>query len=605
MLVALLILCRVICVIGCLLYALGHLIFGLDEIVGPSLNVYAPYTTLTVFSFLMSMHLMQLIKMCCCKRRAITPVLIKSKAELPTTLWERLKYMYQTYLGQDGLFGRRGRYYSWKLVLREALEIPAQTYQGYMISRHIPYPIFPVIYGCVIALNCILVPVIMRSRHLTLMARRNGVLLLDIVFDTIIGAFMPLSLGLSALFAYWADPNIRFKEEFAAMAISSARQFMITSSLDLFITGLPFLYIHLMINSVYNNLLDVQSKYQLQSAGKSKVKRHWIMLGSIWSILWGLFILSEAIRAPYMSTCGKNNLCKLHVSPWFIYERRCDCLIVSFDCSTNPGLNTDTYGQLAHVTSRDISQQALYLIIRECHLESVPQEVATMPEMVLLSFRQTTLGSFDIDLSPCNTLWALNLFNSELSHFPEALHRLPKTMRTIAISQLSVNTLPSWVSTSWTNLRKLYMNDVAFDTFPSQILQLQDLRVLRLYNIPGITNLPTEIENLRHLVQLEIIACSLTELPSEITTLELQTATFSGNQLVSVPWSRKTIQDWNSKPGYHLFLRGNPVCQDLGQDIDPCSSGCSDTCPPTLYRNGICDSGCNSAICDWDGGDCK
>ena len=99
--------------------------------------------------------------------------------------------------------------------------------------------------------------------------------------------------------------------------------------------------------------------------------------------------------------------------------------------------------------------------------------------------------------------------------------------------------------------------------------------------------------------------CNLKQLPNEITTLvQLKVATFGGNQIESVSWSDQIVRDWHLVSESVLFLQGNPVCDVLGQNIFPSSSGCSATCPSTIYKNRICNSGCNSAVCDWDGGDC-
>ena len=282
MLVAILILCRFICVVSCFLMAMCHLAFGPDEEASGTLLLYAPFTTVVVFFILMGLHLTQLIKMCCCKGK-ITPV---HEIKASNTIIGRLQRFYYTYLGNDGLFGRRGKYYNWRLVIREVVEIPAQTYQGYLMSTRVPFTIFPTIYGCTIALDCILVPLILLSSRLSLMARRNGLILLDIVVDIILGAILPFSVLVPSIWMYVQDPNTKYDQVFAVTTISACRQMMITSPLDLVISALPLLFSHMMINSVHNNWLDAQMQKSVpKDAAVLKTSRIFRTLGSIWSAI--------------------------------------------------------------------------------------------------------------------------------------------------------------------------------------------------------------------------------------------------------------------------------------------------------------------------------
>ena len=588
--------------------AMCHLTLGQDEEIGGNLLLSAPFATVVVFFFLMGLHLVHIIKICRCKNR-IVPV---QEFKTPTTFWGKVKLVYHRYLGRDGLFGRRGKYYNWRLVIREVVEIPAQTYQGFLMSHRVPFTIFPTIYGCTIALDCILVPIVLLSPHLSLMARRNGVIMLDIVVDIVLGAILPFSVLVPAILMYLEDPRVKYDETFSAMAISSGRQIMVTSPLDLFISALPLYFSHMMMNSVHSNWLDTKSQKPVDTATVKPIKKGpkskhaFRIFGSIWSAVWGIFILSETIRAPYMTSCGYNDVCALQVHPWFVYESRCECLVVDFNCALNPKVNENTFDLIAEASSQDIGQSSLYLIVQNCQLESIPPEVATMPNLFVLRVRNTLFESFDLDFSSCHSLMYLTMIQTGLPGIPETLKHPAVNLRHIYITDIPIKELPDWISTAWTNVRLVSFENFEFESFPKQLLSISDLSMLRLIKIPGITNLPSEIGTLQNLKSIEMDGCSLKQLPVEITTLpQLKVASFGGNQLESVPWSNQIVRDWQLKRGNVMFLQGNPVCDDLGQDIAPCSSGCSDTCPPTVYCNRVCNVGCNSASCDWDGGDCQ
>ena len=435
MLIATLILCRLCCVISCFLMAACHLILGRDEEIGKTFLLDAPFTTALVFLILMGLHLTQLVKMCCCKGK-ITP--IREHKTAPKTFLKKIIFFYDTYLGRDGLFGRRGKYYNWRLVLREVVEIPSQTYQGYLMSNRVAHTIFPTIYGCAIALDCILVPIILLSSRLSLTARHNGVILLDIVVDIVLGAILPFSVLVPAILMYLDDPTIKYDHIFAAMATSSGRQLMITSPFDLFISSLPLLFSHMMMNSVHNNWLDAQMdqkkpKSVTKIKSSSSSKSIFTTFGSIWSALWGIFIFSEAMRAPYATSCDYNDVCTLQVHPWFVYESRCECLVIEFDCALNPKIKANTVELIAEAASQDIGQSALYLLVRNCQLKSIPQQVATMPNIFVLSFRNMLLETFDLDLRSFHSIKYLTFIKTGLTDIPEALQHLPMNLRNIYI----------------------------------------------------------------------------------------------------------------------------------------------------------------------------
>ncbi len=240
-------------------------------------------------------------------------------------------------------------------------------------------------------------------------------------------------------------------------------------------------------------------------------------------------------------------------------------------------------------------------------MDSVPAQVAEMPNLFLLSFINTQLQSFDLDLSSHKLIMVLSVANTGLKDLPEALLHLPTSLRALYIIGCGAKVLPDSIGTAWSRVQALYLQEFDFETFPTPILKLEQLLELSLQNSPGITTLPSEIQSLGNLKSIQMDGCSLKHLPAEITTLtRLKIATFGGNQLESVPWSDQIVHNWHLTRGNTLFLQGNPVCDKLGPNaIIACSSGCSATCPPTIYNNRRCNFGCNSASCDWDGGDCS
>lgn len=250
--------------------AVVHYILGREEESRISLLLYAPSATVTVFGALLIFHMMGLVRLCSKKQKS-QPV---KQFRKPKTAWGEIKLWYYKYLGVDGWFGRRGKYYNWRIVIREIVEIPSQTYQAYLLSQRSPYTLFPRLYGAVIALDCILVPIILLSSRLTLVTRRNGVILLDIVVDIFLGGVLPFMLLIPAMIQYLDNPDIKYDRNWTAGTISTARHLMVTSAFDLFITALPLYFSHLMINTVHNNWTDGNERllYQVTNKNLTQVK---------------------------------------------------------------------------------------------------------------------------------------------------------------------------------------------------------------------------------------------------------------------------------------------------------------------------------------------
>ena len=269
-------------------------------------------------------------------------------------------------------------------------------------------------------------------------------------------------------------------------------------------------------------------------------------------------------------------------------------------------MNERTFERIEEAATQDIGQNALYLNIQNCQLESLPPKVTTMPKLFLLSLRRMPLRYLDLDFHSCESLMYMLFYQLALPAIPESLQHLPSSVKSIVFIEMDIQELPDWISTAWINLGILSFENLKLERFPIQLVSLTNLYLLRLSGNSGITTLPPEIGALENLKTIAMDDCNLKQLPIEITTLvRLKIASFGGNQLESPPWSDKVIRDWHLTKGKILFLQGNPVCDVLGHDVISCSSGCSATCPPTVYSNRICNPGCNSAVCDWDGGDCQ
>ena len=156
--------------------------------------------------------------------------------------------------------------------------------------------------------------------------------------------------------------------------------------------------------------------------------------------------------------------------------------------------------------------------------------------------------------------------------------------------------------------------------------KLQNLLELNVFN-SQLQALPDSVGNLQNLLYFYAWNNTLTSLPKTVGNMKsLITVALRHNRLVDLPSS---VSQW-SKVEY-LYLAGNPLCAnlDIPSNLEDakglCEQQCSVDCPAHWLGRYGCDdndytyvftknynpnvkpkpnSGCNTAACDYDKGDC-
>lgn len=192
-----LVLFRLVCMFFCLAMSLLHYLFGNNTVAAAALELKDPGVATSTFGILFVLHTYGLGSMGLSyfkPYRRIHASDKKEPAELPknfaarvlTLIWLKVKKFYDDNLSAKGLLGRRGRMYEVRLVAREAIEIPSQSYQAYLMSFHLTRW-WSVMYALIIVVDILLIPIILRLKKIKTLSRRNFVLLLDAIVDTFLG----------------------------------------------------------------------------------------------------------------------------------------------------------------------------------------------------------------------------------------------------------------------------------------------------------------------------------------------------------------------------------------------------------------------------------
>lgn len=363
---------------------------------------------------------------------------------------------------------------------------------------------------------------------------------------------------------FFENPKLSEDPDWVTGAMSTARHLMVTSLFDLLITAMPFYFTHLMLNTVHYNWIDgndlLVSPLEMKPVVvKVKVGRS----GSVISVLWGLLLLIESIRAPNMTSCDSskyNGTCTLEVHPWFIFKKgTCHCLVIQMACHENPELENlqDQESFVELLSTSDIGEKTLYFFAQYCPIETIPPAMSKMRNIVFLEFKSCDLKTLDVSFESWDSILHIFLTENKMEVVPETLKFPPKHLASLVLTGKYIESTPEWITTSWQTLTYLEIG-MALKEFPVEILQLQRLTGLNfVLNSNGtIASVPSEIESLNQLRILKLSDCRLKSLPQEITNLaSLYQVRLAHNQLETIPWSLDQI---NTR---FITLLGNPICQ--------------------------------------------
>jgi hypothetical protein len=220
----------------------------------------------------------------------------------------------------------------------------------------------------------------------------------------------------------------------------------------------------------------------------------------------------------------------------------------------------------------------------------------------------------------------LRIFKTNILTLPKSVGGFKKMVR-LSISYSKLTVIPSTIG-EMENLKYLDLNNNNISSIPDSLCHCKRLVSFNIgYN--HISSLPKDIGSLG-LVSLRSANNSLKVLPESVGDMfNLHTVDIQYNMLDDLPISMKEL----SRIEY-FYVAGNPLCSKnykfpgtLVNAIGLCTMTCSANCPAQFEGDGYCDdgeytfaetkkrfpnakiepkknAGCNSAVCEYDGGDC-
>ena len=287
--------------------------------------------------------------------------------------------------------------------------------------------------------------------------------------------------------------------------------------------------------------------------------------------------------------------------------------------------------------------------------KELPESFGNMTSLLKMNIYTGQLVTLPIDFGKNHKrLREFGVYNNKLTGLPPSIGEMIDLMQLSVPNNLLVS-LPPQIS----DLKELLVFDVAGNSLtalPSKIVQLENLIDLSIEG-NSLTTLPDKIEEMKNLKWLRASHNQLTTLPATIGQLtKLGYLDVANNTLLSLPESigdLRQLQVLNSKNNllsslpnsliklndlHYAYFEGNPLCSagfnykfptNLLKAEGLCKKQCSVDCLDIFLDDKVCDdgdytyarsknqfpdataplkpipnAGCNTAACDYDGGDC-
>ena len=295
-----------------------------------------------------------------------------------------------------------------------------------------------------------------------------------------------------------------------------------------------------------------------------------------------------------------------------LFIARCDCAVLQmthYSRKTFP----ESFGNLSSLVK---------LGVYTGQLETLPDTFGkNHKKLLVLHLISNQLTSLPESIGKLKNLIYLWVFNNQLTSLPESVGKL-KNLNRLNIFNNQLTSLSESVG-ELKNLLYLPVHNNQLTSLPESIGKLNNLIYLNVFN-NQLNSLPESIGELKKLQALYAWNNTLNSMPENVGGMKsLIWVDFRHNNLVTLP---SAVNKW-SKIEY-FYVAGNPLCPnfDFSSNLKTakglCERQCSADCPGHQLGHYGCDdndytyewtnpkvkpklnSGCNTAECEYDKGDC-
>lgn len=626
---------RLVCIVYCGLLAFCHLVLANgDRTATDGLQLKHAYWATALYAITCGLHAAGIVVMLvggrAAKRHQKRHISI---SHVPSTVIPAVQ-IYNRYFSSVGYFGRISSKYNLLMMFFQVFEIPAMTFQAYNLSTLEPNYMFSICASIVILADCILVPLLL-SRSETLY-QRNLWIKWEIFVDYILNVGMQILILLPPFFRFMGNPQGNIADFIWVVKILGSVKFILTTSMtDLVTTILPYVSLHVMLDTLHLNLMDEANHLSISNTGmkkeldqltptasakksvkvkesKSNLTKVLQTLGLCCSTVWGLGVVYIAVTSPLNGGCNSkisNEACKLIICPWLSDASKCHCLSAIFICAENDSLkrltSNELFAQIEHTLDTEFNDSLHLLSIISCPIKRSPPSIATLHDIHFLIYYGTEMEDCDTDISLISRLFTVQFRSVPLQVFPRTLQRSPENLQYLIIVNSSISTFPSWTASALPNLVEIWLTSGNLTKFPKSVLNMTSLEVLAISDHNASFIIPDEIGKLSNLHTLRLAGNRITQLPQILSKLPLSVVTLASNDLkiqTDLPWTINQITQWPRTTSRLFTLAHNPICNissKLNAD-KACQPDCAPLCDFQFSSNVLCDHECFNKECNFD-----
>ncbi|KAF0701015.1 Aste57867_8461 [Aphanomyces stellatus] len=503
---------------------------------------------------------------------------------------------------------------STQLALFHGCDVMCQSYQAYHNSFYLVDRMSAFGFSVVVALNCMVTPWFLLSRHKVIHA--SVVPLVESFLGFLVSTLFQSVVFLAPAIRFTIDHHVKHDTPFTTRLILLGRCMLVSSPLDLVtkfaIQFSSYATLHKLVQSFAagaHRPAKTSPSTAHDSTTSSRVQTHFqldfrhhrlLVVYALASTTWGIALVSYSATATWhREACPAT--CLYAFAPW--WTSTCQCGYVMLNCDATMSNDTDDVVVVDALLRPDQLGTMLFCIdIQRCALpHGIP--LATLAPFqnlydLHITFSNMTdwepgpLVSTDAKFPP--SLMALSIRYSKLTVVPTIFRTLPVNMAYLRLEGASIPAIPDTFYRAWETIPWIALNNLNLTSFPAALdgstLEQLELRGNRIDVMPK-DWLP----------------------PAPMTLIDL-----SANTLVDGPWSwakhgrvlelssNPILTCNNIDPTYlttrYVVLDDTPYCaSSLGVD---CQSKCNSLCQTKMIGDGRCDWACFSDKCSFDGGDC-
>ncbi|EQC27558.1 hypothetical protein SDRG_14614 [Saprolegnia diclina VS20] len=491
-----------------------------------------------------------------------------------------------------------------QIALGHFVAISCETYTAYDMSCRIVNPHLAGLYASLLVLNCVCTTWLLFLRDAS--SKLVWVNLLDSAISFALSAGFPLFFLLLPLirFVFVSSRDIAHSLHWYAQIYSTSRTLCVSSLPVLALRVVPGVTNFGVLRRVSASLR--YKRHHALGPPRGTIPTGWraftlqqrhgrlLKIVLACNVLWGVAVAVTSVRALYLrSPCP--DYCVYASAPWFTTE--CNCIYALLNCRDAGIEANDSVDNRFHASI--VGPNLVFLHLQRCAVPNglALETLSQFQSLYALKLEMTQLARWDVPgTSLPSSVMLIDVRYSQLASVPYILRSMPPSVRWLfLVGHPKLVDIPSDVYANWTNLLSLWLGDNALPHVrPRDIAQMTSLQILDLSS-NQIADIPeTELGALPLLRTLYLHNNAIRIFPSTLLRAK-------PNLLLSL--NHNPIATIAEIVGRSVHVASTPFCT-----ATPMTSACYEDCAPScgmpFVGNYLCDLGCNTTACAFDGGDC-